>query len=126
MLRCLLLLILLSLPSVASADAVEFFGPDIAPAGESAVASADEPVLDLSLEPAAVAAPPRRTVPSLPQPASGGRATEAPFSVGLDIRTRHEVGDEARQEAPEEPTLTDEVAGVVKRSTFGLTGTYRF
>jgi hypothetical protein len=119
----------LAQPGVARADAAwQPFGLEIAPADESPDASAAaEPALDLSFEPVAAGnAEPQRSIPALAPPASAERAPKAPFSVGLDIRTRHEVGDEATQEASEEATLTDEVSGIMKRSTFGLTGTYRF
>jgi hypothetical protein len=121
------LLILLALPGVARADAAwQPFGLDGGPAEENADAAADaEPALDLTFEPVTSERPQRRAATSLAPP-SAERAPQAPFSVGLDIRTRHEVGDEARQEAADEPALADEVGAIMRRSTFGLTGTYRF
>jgi len=122
------LLILLALPCVASAEPISVpFGLDIASAGESTDASADaEPALDLTFEPSSSAVPRRPAAPKLPGAAAAAPAPKAPFSVGLDIRTRHEIGDEKRQQASDETPLASEVADKMKRSTFGLKGTYRF
>jgi hypothetical protein len=126
--RVLWLLILLALPSVGRADPMGVPSGLVGePAGESSDTSADAGSgLDLSFEPPLSAVRQRPAAPSLTGAASSPRAPITPFSVGLDIRTRHEIGDEARQEAAGETPLADEVADMMKRSTFGLQGTYRF
>jgi hypothetical protein len=116
--RRLWLSILLALAGAVGARAAE---PERLPA----IAAADETAaLDLSFDPdLPTAQATRRTAPrarARPQ-----RPAEVPFSLGVDIKTRPEVGNGARQSASD-PTLTDEVEGVVKRSTFGVTGTYHF
>jgi hypothetical protein len=91
--------------------------------------SAAEPVLDLSFDPALTATP--SAAPALPQAvaASPAREAERRFSVGLDIKSRREIGSPAARataERPGPPTLADKVEGIVERSTIGVTGTYRF
>jgi len=57
------------------------------------------------------------------------RPVTVPFSVGVDIRTRRNLANPAVQATVDQDaaqTLTDKVEGVVRHSTFGLTGTYRF
>jgi hypothetical protein len=128
-LRCVLCpLILLMLSGAASAEPIGVpLDLEIASAGEGADAwSGAEPALDLDFEPPAAALPQPPIAPAPARPESRAPTPKAPFSIGLDIRTRHEIGDEARQEPADEATLPDEVAGMVRRSTFGLKGTYHF
>jgi len=121
-------LILLMLSGAASAEPIGVpSGLKLASAVEGVDASSDAaPGLDLDFEPPAPALPraPIATAPARPE--SRAPTPKAPFSIGLDIRTRHEIGDEARQEPAEQAALPDEVAGMMRRSTFGLKGTYRF
>ncbi|MGH6916515.1 MAG: hypothetical protein ACREJ0_02320 [Geminicoccaceae bacterium] len=132
--RCLLCLsILLALPCAASADQLSAAGsirPESTPAIEGAEASADPaPVLDLSFDPPLPAEQRPPAVAPHAEPAPPGRDAAAPFSVGVKIKTRREVGSPASRASsdPEDrQTLTDEVEGIVERSTVGVTGTYRF
>jgi len=120
----LCLLPLLFLPGIAGADSVSMSllpGPELASADGDA---SGEQLLDLSVEPLEPAQRPLRVRRVSPAPRA--KAPEAPFTVvtvGLDFKTRREVGDEAKEDAA---NLVDEVSGIVERSTFGLTGTYRF
>jgi hypothetical protein len=71
-----------------------------------------------------------RPVAPLPRGSRPNRTiNDGPFSVGLDIKSGRQVASPAaRATADQEATqtLTDKVEGVVKHSTFGITGTYRF
>jgi hypothetical protein len=87
------------------------------------------PVLDLSFDPPSQVAHGAGPVVTPASPPPAERHTDAPFSVGLKIKTGREVAGPPRRVAsdPEDPvTLTDKVEGIVERSSFGLTGTYRF
>ena len=84
--------------------------------------------LDLRFDPP-VPAPQEETVVPQAAPAPAGHATEAPFSLGVEIKTPREVAGPPRQGATDPldpPTLADRVEGLVERSAIGLTGTYRF
>jgi hypothetical protein len=126
--RLLCPLILLILSGAASAEPIGVpLDLEIASAdGGADASSVAEPGLDLDFEPPAPALPRAPIAPAPVRPESRAPTPKAPFSVGLDIRTRHEIGDEARQEPANAVTLPDEVAGMMRRSTFGLKGTYRF
>jgi hypothetical protein len=131
--RCLLFLsILLTLPCAAHAGQLSMadsIRPASLPAIEGVGATTDAaPVLDLSFDP-----PPGEqgieTEEPHAAPVPEEHAAEAPFSLGVKIRSGREVAGPPRRVAsdPEEPlTLTDKVEGIVERSTFGVTGTYRF
>lgn len=115
----LCLAILLTLPCAAYAE------PSSA-AGASADAAA---VLDLSFDPDVAATPGTEPVvpPAVATPPS--RDIEGPFSVGLDIKSRREIGSPAARataDRPGPPTLADQVEDIVQRSAIGVTGTYRF
>jgi hypothetical protein len=132
--RCLLFLsLLLALPWAARADqlsAADLIRPASLPAIEGVGASADAaPVLDLSFDPPVPAGQNTQAVMPHAAPVPQEHAAEAPFSLGVKIRSGREVAGPPRRVAsdPEEPlTLTDKVEGIVERSTFGVTGTYRF
>jgi hypothetical protein len=132
--RCLLFLsILLALPCAARADqlsAAESIRPASLPAIERLGASADAaPVLDLSFDPPIAAEQGTQALLPHATPVAEGHDAEAPFSLGVEIKSGREMGGPPRRVAsdPEEPlTLTDKVEGIVERSTFGVTGTYRF
>lgn len=93
-------------------------------ADETVSASDSRPLLDLRFDPALTPTQPLPSAALSPGPPDAGPASPPRFSLGLDLRTRHEVGDEAREDSS--GTLTEEVTGIVRRSTFGLKGTYRF
>lgn len=131
--RLLYLSILLALPCAASADQLGAAGsirPESTPAIEGAGAPADAaPVLDLSFDPPLPTEQRPRAVAPHAAPAPPGRDAAVPFSVGVKIKTRPEVGrpaSRASSDPEDQQTLTDEVEGIVERSTVGLTGTYRF
>jgi hypothetical protein len=87
------------------------------------------PVLDLSFDPPSQAAHSAGPVVTPARSPPAERHIDAPFSVGLKIKTPRDVGGPPRRVAsdPEDPlTVTDKVEGIVERSTFGVTGTYRF
>ncbi len=111
---------LVALPCAAGADDVRAAEPAIV----SADASDEAAALDLNVDPDLPSGQAIRRAAPRPQARPESKAGE-PFSLGLDIKTRREVGNEARQSASD-PTLGDEVEGLVKRSTFGVTGTYHF
>ncbi|HEX5078218.1 MAG TPA: hypothetical protein VFV80_03645 [Geminicoccaceae bacterium] len=126
----LCLSILLTLSCAARAErlsSVPAIPPDgIPPAGGEAT---DDAPLDLTFDPPSSAEEGGQAV--LPQiaPAPAERHAEAPFSVGVEIRTRFDAAGPPRRAggASQEPaTLTDQVEGLVERSSFGLSGTYRF
>jgi hypothetical protein len=132
--RCLLLLaILLTLPCAARAGQLSM-ADSIRPASLSAIeevgaAAGTAPVLDLKFDPPVP--PAQNTETEMPHaaPVPEAHDAEAPFSLGIKIRSGREKAGPPRRVAsdPEEPlTLTDKVEGIVERSTFGVTGTYRF
>jgi hypothetical protein len=132
--RCLLFLsLLLTLPCAARADqlsAADLIRPASLPAIEEVGAGAGAaPALDLSFHPPVPAGQNTQAVMPHAAPVPEKHDTEAPFSLGVKIRSGREVAGPPRRVAsdPEEPlTLTDKVEGIVERSTFGVTGTYRF
>jgi hypothetical protein len=67
-----------------------------------------------------------RPVRPLAKPRRVEHDAQGPLSFGLAVRTRHEVGDEARQDHDQPPGLGERVEDIVRRSTIGVTGTYRF
>ena len=103
--------------------------PAIAPRAPEAVTDGD-PLLDLSFDPAVAAM--EDLAPFVPQAASASPAPhveEQRFSLGVDIKSRRDMGSPAARATAEEPgppTLADKVEGLVERSTIGVTGTYRF
>ena len=132
MLRSLLCFaILLGLPCAAHAQQT---GAVVLPESKPAIAPeafADAgPLLDLSFDPAVAAV--EDLAPFVPQAASASPAPhveEQRFSLGVDIKSRREMGSPAARataEQPGPPTLADKVEGLVERSTIGVTGTYRF
>jgi hypothetical protein len=129
----LCLSILLTVPCAARAGQLSAAG-SIAPESMQALERIDAatgapPVLDLSYDPPVPAELGPQPVMPDATPAPAEHAAEAPFSLGVKIKTRREVGGPVRRVAsdPEEPpTLTDKVEGIVERSTIGVTGTYRF
>jgi hypothetical protein len=133
--RCLLCLsILLTLPCTAGAgqlSAADSISPESMPVLERIEALVDgAQVLDLNYDPPlpAVEQSTGAVVPHA-SPAPAEHAAEAPFSLGLKIRSGRDAAGPPRRvpSDPEEPlTLTDKVEGIVERSTIGLTGTYRF
>jgi hypothetical protein len=115
----LCLAILLTLPCAAHAE-------QTSPAEASADAA---PALDLSFDPAVATEQQGAAVVPQAGPAPAAGAAEGPFSVGVAIKTRREMGSPAARataDPPGPPTLADKVEGIVERSTIGLTGTYRF
>jgi hypothetical protein len=132
--RCFLFLpILLALPCAARAGELSMadsIPPASLPAIEEVGAAAGAaPVLDLNFDPPFPAR--QNTEAPMPQaaPVPEAHGAEAPFSLGVKIRSGREVAGPPRRVAadPEQPlTLTDKVEGIVQRSTFGVTGTYRF
>ena len=115
----LCLAILLALPCAAHAEQTS-----------AAEVSADAaPVLDLSFDPAVAAEQGAGPLVTHTNPAAPGRDVKGPFSVGVNIKSRREIGSPAARataERPGPPTLADKVEGIVERSTIGVTGTYRF
>jgi hypothetical protein len=132
--RCLLCLsILLTLPCAARAGQLSIadsIRPASLPAIEKVGAGAGAaPVLDLQFDPPVPAGENTQAVMPHAAPVPEAHDTEAPFSLGVKIRSGRERAGPPRRVAsdPEEPlTLTDKVEGIVERSTFGVTGTYRF
>jgi hypothetical protein len=132
--RCLLLLsLLLTLPCAARADqlsAADSIRPASLPAIEEVgTAAGAAPVLDLKFDPPVPAEQNTQVVMPHAVPVPEEHDAEAPFSLGVKIRSGREVAGPPRRVAsdPEEPlTLTDKVESIVERSTFGVTGTYRF
>jgi hypothetical protein len=126
--------LLLVLPWVAWADDPGMAQEPVPPEVTAAVARAEatfepEPALDLSVEPTLPALPAledTRVIPALARVKRPEPHAQAPLSFGLAVRTRHEVGDEARQDHDQPPGLGEQVEGIVRRSTIGVTGTYRF
>ena len=132
--RCLLCLaILLTLPCAARAGQLSM-ADSIRPASLSAIeevgaAAGAAPVLDLKFDPPVPAAQDAEAVMPHATPVPEAHDAEAPFSLGIKIRSGREKAGPPRRvpSDPEEPlTLTDKVEGIVERSTFGVTGTYRF
>lgn len=102
--------------------------PEVKPAIEAEATADAAPVLDLRFDPAPAAASPRPVAPQSDRTPSS-REAKGPFSVGLDIKNRRNVGSPAARataERPGPPTLADKVEGIVERSSIGVTGTYRF
>jgi hypothetical protein len=97
---------------------------------EQGDATAAEPGLDLSFDPAVAAVQDDTPVAiQATAPASPGHDLEEPFSVGVKIKTRPDLRNPAARAASdsdEPPTLADKVEGIVERSAIGVTGTYRF
>ena len=133
--RCLLFLsILLTLPWAVRAgqlSTAESIRPASLPAIEEVGAAADAaPVLDLRFNPPVPAGQnTQAAMPDAAPPVPEAHDAEAPFSLGVKIRSGREVAGPPRRIAsdPEAPlTLTDKFEGIVERSTFGVTGTYRF
>jgi hypothetical protein len=139
--RLLWLSILLALPWTARAD--DAGGPEapLPPAIPAAIARADamfatdldladpalaDPSLDLHVDPTWPSLQRTRPVRSTASPAQPERGAQGPLSFRLAVQTRPEVGDEARQEHDEPPGIGEKVEGVVRRSTIGLKGIYRF
>jgi hypothetical protein len=126
----LCLAILLPLPCAAHAEQTgAIVRPEIKPAVDAEAFADAVPVLDLSFDPAVAAL--QDLAPLVPQAAAApaARDLEASFSVGVDIKSRRELGSPAARataERPGPPTLADKVEGIVERSAIGLTGTYRF
>jgi hypothetical protein len=126
----LCLAILLALPCAAHAEQTgAAVRPEIKPAIETEASMDAGPVLDLSFDPAVAAE--QDLAPFVPQTAVAppSRDVKRTFSLGVDIKSRREVGSlaaRATAERPGPPTLADKVEGIVERSTIGLTGTYRF
>ena len=136
----LLLAILLALPCAAHAQQTgAVVLPEIKPAiapPESKPAIAPEafadgdPLLDLSFDPAVAAV--EDLAPFAPQADAASPAPhveEQRFSLGVDIKSRRDMGSPAARATAEEPgppTLADKVEGLVERSTIGVTGTYHF
>ena len=126
--------LLLVLPWAAGAADADMLQPPVPPDLSAAVARAEatphaEPELDLSVEPTLPALPAledTRVIPALARAKGPEVDAQAPLSFGLALRTRHEVGDEARQHYDEPPGIGEKVEGIVRRSTIGVTGTYRF
>jgi hypothetical protein len=130
-------LILLALPCAVRADDTGMFASierDSAPISVRTEASgAAAPALDLNFD--LDLSPGRPTGVRNIRPVASRAATsrptpkvEAPFSVGLDLKGQRDLGSPASRATADEEvlqTLTD-VEGVVRRSTFGLKGTYRF
>jgi hypothetical protein len=132
--RCLLFLaILLTLPCAVRAGQLSM-ADSIRPASLSVIeevgaAAGAAPVLDLKFDPPVPAAQDTEAAMPHAAPVPEAHDAEAPFSLGIKIRSGREKAGPPRRVAsdPEEPlTLTDKVEGMVERSTFGVTGTYRF
>ena len=110
------------LPEKKPAIGPEAFAPEAVTDGE--------PLLDLSFDPAVAAV--EDLAPFVPQAASASPAPhveEQRFSLGVDIKSRRDMGSPAARATAEEagpPTLADKVEGLVERSTIGVTGTYHF
>jgi hypothetical protein len=125
----LCLSILLTLPCAAGADELSAAWSSL-PAIEQIGATTDAaPVLDLSFDPPLPAEQRARAVVPHVTPVPAARDAEAPFSLGVKIKSGRDAAGPPRRvpSDPEEPlTLTDKVEGIVERSTIGLTGTYRF
>jgi hypothetical protein len=134
---CLLwLALLLALPWGAHADdprAAASLDWESMPATAGTEPPADAPPpLDLSLDSTRSAGPGSPTIPPVAPLAKASRAdrtVSGPFSVGVDIKTQRNLANPAVRATLDQDTtqtLTDKVEGVVRHSTFGLTGTYRF
>jgi hypothetical protein len=128
----LCLAILLALPCAAYAEQTSAAGPirpEMKPAIAAEASAAAAPALDLSFDPAVAAEHQGAAlVPQAGLPPAAG-AAEGPFSVGVAIKTRRDIGSPAARATgapPGPPTLADKVEGIVERSSIGLTGTYRF
>jgi hypothetical protein len=123
--------LLLVLPWTAWADdagmPLEPVPPDIPAAVARAEATPDaEPALDLAVDPTWPTLQNARPVRPLAKPRRPEHEAQGPLSFGLAVRTRHEVGDEARQIDDEPPGIGEQVEGLVRRSTIGVKGIYRF
>ena len=123
--------LLLVLPWVAWADDPGMAQEPVPPEITAAVARAEamfepEPALDLAVDPIWPALQDTHPVRPLAKPRRPEHTTQGPLSFGLAVRTRHEVGDEARQDHDQPPGLGEQVESIVRRSTIGVTGTYRF
>jgi hypothetical protein len=123
--------LLLVLPWVAWADDPGMAQEPVPPEVTAAVARAEatfepEPALDLAVDPTWPALQDMRPVRPLAKPRRVEHDAQGPLSFGLAVRTRHEVGDEARQDHDQPPGLGERVEDIVRRSTIGVTGTYRF
>jgi hypothetical protein len=129
----LCLSILLTLPCAARGGQL-IAADSIAPESMQALERIDAatgaaPVLDLSFDPPLPAEQRARAVVPHVTPVPAARDAEAPFSLGVKIKSGRDAAGPPRRvpSDPEEPlTLTDKVEGIVERSTIGLTGTYRF
>ena len=123
------LAILLALPCAAHAEQTVVVRPEIKPAIEAEAPAPAGPVLDLGFDPAMALDEPVGPVMThaLPEPQVHDDAGR--FSLGLNIKTRREMGSPAARAAAEQPgppTLADKLEGIVERSAIGLTGTYHF
>lgn len=125
---------MLLLPAVVAADgavAAEPFLPGSVPQAEFPK-PAFKPKLDLSLGPGHLpSVQDIRPVPPVDARDAAERqavqaSAEKPLTFGFDVRTRHRVGDEIRADVAAPPSLGDQVRNTIDRSTFGVTGTYRF
>jgi hypothetical protein len=127
--RVLCLAFLIVLSRTAWADDVGADEPLPPPPGVAAMGDDlwidPDASLDLSLTPGAAWVPDDLPAARLATPQRSQDRVEKRFSLGVDVKTRPRVGDEARQTG-DASTLADQVEGVVKRSTFGVTGTSRF
>jgi len=115
--------------------AILFALPCAAEAEQSASASADPatdlvPGLDLRFDAAVAAEQGGAPLAERVEPGPQDSDAKAPFSLGIDIKTRRrDVRSPAAWAASareEDPTLADKVEGIVERSAIGVTGTYRF
>ena len=124
----LCLAILLALPCAAHAEQTSaLVRPEIKPAIEAPTDAG--PVLDLGFDPAMTVDEPAGPVMThaLPEPRVHDDAGS--FSLGLNIKTRRELGSPAARATAEEPgppTLGEKLEGIVERSAIGVTGTYHF
>ena len=135
-----LILLLLGMPHVAVADSSTRAADELLPGGAldlertgTAVAAAP-PTLDLRIgstylpefgdvsasTPAIASEPAGRYTSADQHPSDRG------LSFGFEIRPRSTVGNLARKDDIQDPTVTDQLQRVIERPAFGIRGRYRF
>ena len=135
------IILLLGLPHVAVADnetrpAAEQLLPGGALETErtEAAVPADPPTLDLRIDSTNLLAP--GNAPESPPAIASERSdhytsadqhtSDRGLSFGFEIRPRSTVGNLARKNDVQDPTLTDQLQKVIERPAFGVRGRYRF
>ena len=115
----------------ATGAAADQASPGNDPAIERAeTPAAARPALDLRIDPTQL--PASRGLPSIeaePVDRYTGvdeHSTDRGLSFGLELKPRSSIGQLARQDAVEDPSLTDHLQRVIERPALSFRGRYRF